>query len=671
MSDITPIKTLVTIETLNIASASNNSGQTPNPLSTVANGTFVDGFVVNRTPQNLPVLRTPMGDVLINTPLFMKTGTEVTIRVDHSQPHLARIISIDGKSPEVFAEIQENQRAQGSRDSLQSQMASAVNTQSSTPKPVNLQGIILQLVTRDTLPSNIADSLFRALGLDKTQRAGLPQNTQPLSLVLKSITMPSPTSAMQAMPQIHASVSTPTATAPVPPSGTTSATSVNNTLQSAEEIASTTLKPEVTIARPPQSQAMTQPATQNASSSLPQTASQASTQSTSQPSAATASQLPISNALLKDTGTTQPPPSPNQTPSTRNHSAPDNTIKQPITPPSPSVSSVTQQPINSANPQASSQSLPQQQQAQQVRQLSVEITPQKTVAMQALVIGHEQSGDTIVHSPIGSMRIFTQKPLPQGTVMMLEVIPQAADANKPSAPQPFLQNIAQEIESQALKDWPALSSLSEELARQDATMLQQFMAANVPSPGKHLTQTMLFFLAALKGGDIKQWIGQKSLDAMEQKYGDTLKRLGAEFAALQPLFADPAPQQQWISASIPVYVDQKLEHIKLYVKQDETKDSIRNTANGQRFIIDIELSQLGAMQFDGFVHKESSRKQFDLMVRTAQTLAPATEQDIRTIFIQSLEAMGFTGSILFQPSRDKFISIPNHHIAKDLGGIIA
>lgn len=217
MSDIPLIKTLVTIEPITVSGTAQNTTQTPNPLSTLTNGTFVDGFVVNRNPQNQPILRTSAGDVLLNTQLFLKTGTEVTIRVDNTQPNLARIITINGQSPEIFAEHQRSQLAVGASDSLSSQMASAVSSSNSaTPKPVLLQGLMLQLIARDTLPAPIADALFKALGVDKNTRAAPPNNSAPLSIILRSITMPNPTP--QSLPQAAPNAAQPTTatTATVP-----------------------------------------------------------------------------------------------------------------------------------------------------------------------------------------------------------------------------------------------------------------------------------------------------------------------------------------------------------------------------------------------------------------------------------------------------------------------
>jgi hypothetical protein len=74
-----------------------------NALQGVPAGTLLEGFVVNRDQQQNPVLRTSVGDILVKSEFFLKTGSEIVIQVDASIASRARIISIDGLTPQDYA----------------------------------------------------------------------------------------------------------------------------------------------------------------------------------------------------------------------------------------------------------------------------------------------------------------------------------------------------------------------------------------------------------------------------------------------------------------------------------------------------------------------------------------------------------------------------------------
>lgn len=652
MSDIPLIKTLITIEPITVSGTTQNTTQTPNPLSTLTNGTFVDGFVVNRNAQNQPILRTSAGDVLLNTQLFLKTGTEVTIRVDNSQPNLARIITINGQSPEIFAEHQRIHSTAGTTDSLSSQMASAVATNSSgTPKPVMLQGIMLQLMARDTLPAPMADALFKALGIDKNARTGITNNSPPLSIVLRSIAMPNAT-PQTPTPQITPNIAQPKASSPVAPPIPVAeaarpfsppATAMVDSITSSPSSASATpvTKPEasglLTKAPPPKADPsilLTQPAEAQAEKT---------------PSVIS----PAVSATPKPPGNTPP-------------ALPSDTARAPIAPANTSNSAREMpQPLSTSTPPASHH-------MSTTRPLAaVEIKPNNTITLQGLVIGQEQNTDSILHTPIGSMRIFTPKPLPSGAVVTLDIVPssQNTETAKPHLTPPTMQHASESVD-ELIRDWPSLAQLVEETQRTDAALFQSIIARALPTPGKHFTQTMLFFLSALKGGDIKQWMGSKANEMLEAKHGDIIRRMGSEFATLQQAFIEPNTQN-WVSAMIPVLYDNRLHQARLHIRQDAEAQSEKTQQGGQRFIIDVELSRLGELQLDGFVQKNAGKHQFDIVLRSSKPLPSDIEQDIRAIYINASEIAGFKGNILFQPSREHFVIVQAASTIRKDSGIIA
>lgn len=677
MSEIPPIKTLVAMEHVNISGTTQNSAQSPNALSGVANGTLVEGFVVKRDTNNQPILRTQIGDVLLSTNIFLKTGTEVTIRVDHSQPNLARIITINGQTPEAFSESQKAQLTRPQGDSLSSQLAAAIQDPSKTaiPKPVLLQGVMLQLAPRETIPAQMADALFKTLGIDKPIRMNAPAPSPTLSVLLRSITMPpapeegsapalqTPSSASQTTqpPQLRPamqpasplpSVPLPAVSNPLPQAPTIPAPALPQT-PPAVQILPASISPQL-AAQSMQAlpQQVAAPSNGNVTAPVP----------SAMPSGI--APLPQATAPMAQGGQTSSIPAAHTPPATNGPvplppmPAPPATVRSPM-PASPMPvtgqipTAATQPPATPTAPLA-----------------AIEITPQKTVNLQGLVIGQEQQTDTILHTPIGSMRIFTPKPLPAGATVALEISIPKTTAPLPS-PQTPLATTGLQTDSteELLRDWPGLAELAEEILQDDSALFQTALARAIPTPGKHFTQSMLFFLSALKGGDLKQWLGTRNTEQLESKYGDIIRKLGADFTSLQQIFNEPT-QQNWVSTTIPILYQNILHQARLHIRQD-AEPANKPSQNGQRFIIDVELSRLGEMQIDGLVQKDNSRHQFDMIIRTSKALPSDVEQDIRTIYTNAAEIAGFKGNLLFHASREHFVRVETKQDPKGAGGIIA
>jgi hypothetical protein len=70
--------------------------------------------------------------------------------------------------------------------------------------------------------------------------------------------------------------------------------------------------------------------------------------------------------------------------------------------------------------------------------------------------------------------------------------------------------------------------------------------------------------------------------------------------------------------------------------------------DGARFIIDAELSRLGPLQLDGLVRLP----QFDLAVRSRDSLPPELRANITEIFNDAMQMTKLRGSVAFQVARD-------------------
>jgi hypothetical protein len=72
-------------------------------------------------------------------------------------------------------------------------------------------------------------------------------------------------------------------------------------------------------------------------------------------------------------------------------------------------------------------------------------------------------------------------------------------------------------------------------------------------------------------------------------------------------------------------------------------------------VIEVTLSQLGRIQFDGLVREDGKR--LDLMVRSEPPLPTPIHRDIRALFTRSSEIAGLTGEVGFQAAPVAFIDV--------------
>jgi hypothetical protein len=119
--------------------------------------------------------------------------------------------------------------------------------------------------------------------------------------------------------------------------------------------------------------------------------------------------------------------------------------------------------------------------------------------------------------------------------------------------------------------------------------------------------------------------------------------VSAEFGQLQRTATD-ANGQDWRLFLIPILTEEGLDQLRLLVRPHEEEGHDSQGENGTRFMIEVNMSRLGPFQFDGLTRK----KQLDLVVRTQRELPSEMRDDIRSIFGNTVSALGFTGSIGFR-----------------------
>ncbi len=203
--------------------------------------------------------------------------------------------------------------------------------------------------------------------------------------------------------------------------------------------------------------------------------------------------------------------------------------------------------------------------------------------------------------------------------------------------------------------WPTLNDIHQTLL-QSAPQVAQAMSNMTPSPSNpaQMSNAMMFFVAAIRAGDLPGWMGQRALDALRDAgKSSSISRLGMEGDALSRLASEPV-SQDWRALSIPMIWDNEIQKIALYYKHEgEHEGSKQRGERPTRFIFDLKLDQMGAVQLDGW-YKD---KRLDLIVRTERAFSKAAQLSMRALYADGLRETQITGELKFQNQPESWVKI--------------
>ncbi|MBL6930497.1 MAG: hypothetical protein ISR46_03275 [Rhodospirillales bacterium] len=265
------------------------------------------------------------------------------------------------------------------------------------------------------------------------------------------------------------------------------------------------------------------------------------------------------------------------------------------------------------------------------------------------VTGSTPSGHPIVQTRAGVFALTTQTVVPRGSVVTFEVV------NTPSPP--LIKPGAAPMLHESLfisRKWPALEQVVQVLHEVNPATAQQLVNTILPRPDAGLTSGLIFFLTALRGGDLLSLIGEAPLRMIERNRPNLAGRMTEDFTALSRIADEPGPGD-WRVALIPINTGAEIEQIRLLMRQhagEEGEDA--GPADG-RFVVDVELTSLGRLQLDGLVRNNG--KSLDLIIRSEKPLSETMHNDIRTIFLDAADLTGLKGGVNFQAAPANFIDI--------------
>ncbi len=207
----------------------------------------------------------------------------------------------------------------------------------------------------------------------------------------------------------------------------------------------------------------------------------------------------------------------------------------------------------------------------------------------------------------------------------------------------------------------ALQQALAALAQADPELARQVMESVIPQPNAALGGALMFMLSAFGQGNIRSWLGNNPVDILS-KTGkiELIARLTQQLTQGGQIVNDPVVGT-WRSYTVPLHTENQFQTLYLYVHKDANTPNDKNDnekvgksgPNSIRFLIDMRLSKLGALQLDGFIRP----KQLDMIVRSEKTLPEGLNENLRLTYIKSLEAVGYAGTLNFQTGRDYWLQI--------------
>lgn len=279
--------------------------------------------------------------------------------------------------------------------------------------------------------------------------------------------------------------------------------------------------------------------------------------------------------------------------------------------------------------------------------------------LNAVVTGTTHGGHSIVRTEAGIFFLDAQSPFPEGASLVLKV------SGKPVPPPGPLQTFIHESAESMFgsRDWPALREAIAAIHVIDPATAQHLLNNVIPRPDSQLAANVLFFLAALRGGAVRNWLGEGPDRLLQNAKPDLLARLNADFGALGRMSEEPMPVSDWRVTLVPFYNGAGIEQLRMLIRRHGGDEKEGGDQESTRFVIDVDLSKIGHLQLDGLLRQEG--KHMDLIVRTESHLPEHMRGDIRGIYQDAAELTGMKGGIIFQAAPPNFVEVTPEEIADD------
>lgn len=195
--------------------------------------------------------------------------------------------------------------------------------------------------------------------------------------------------------------------------------------------------------------------------------------------------------------------------------------------------------------------------------------------------------------------------------------------------------------------WNTFQDLHQTLLTQSPLIAQNF-ATLIPNPANlnNFGSAAILFFFVVRNGDIGSWLGEKTIDILRRAgKSDLITRLSQEISGLSRISLEPI-SQEWKAHSFPMMWDNTIYKLSVFSKRDQTREQDSSQQNGIRFLINLNLSNMGKMQLDALLRKNQLR--LDLILRSEYAFSSAMQSEMREVYSDGLKETSLTGELSFQ-----------------------
>lgn len=261
-------------------------------------------------------------------------------------------------------------------------------------------------------------------------------------------------------------------------------------------------------------------------------------------------------------------------------------------------------------------------------------TPPGALAGEVEIEGDPDHQRPVVRLPGASLRLPPTATASAGTRVVIEFLasaPATATGRDPEA-----ERLVRQLEAAVLAQAPADPAAAARAAER------------VPAPGRKLTAAAMLFLAAARHGDLGGWLEAGAGPAGRPEAEEPLKRLAAAWRTHLGEEADRDASDAWRSLVVPFHDGVMLRPLVFHLRRRAPRgDTAQGDAGETRFLLDLDLTALGALQLDGLIRP----KRFDLMLRGAARLDRTMRHELNLLFQESLGALGYAGGLAFRDEK--------------------
>ncbi len=207
--------------------------------------------------------------------------------------------------------------------------------------------------------------------------------------------------------------------------------------------------------------------------------------------------------------------------------------------------------------------------------------------------------------------------------------------------------------------WPVFENLMQHMNAHGQQAVQSTLSQVIPNAANpaQLGTAALFFVAAVRSGDIGGWLGERTMNILKRdaRGNNILSRLTGELTTAGRVQAEAVTPDGWRAMPVPLAYQGEIHKAALYFRHqggDDNKDG-GHKEKQTRFIFDLSLSRMGGVQLDGLLRE----KRLDLALRTQRSLSETMRMDMKKLYAGALADTGFEGDIVFQDDPERFIRV--------------